>query len=86
MKKWISVKDKYPVNHDYVLIVILEDGCYPQARQSYYSSVLKGWGDLNTQLECEYSEEEVSHWMPLPEPPDDRIVNRGQLVEHDSVW
>ena len=69
-QQWISVKDGLPASHEHVLITINKKGYKQFVRQSYYSAVLKTWGAIDERLKGEYSCEEVTHWMPLPSPPE----------------
>ena len=58
--KWIPLKERLPSNGDFVLVA--------DSRENYVNCFMfdRGWW---------YSEgyrismEEVTHWMPLPEPP-----------------
>ena len=72
---WISVKDKLPenignylcyTNDDLIVVCHISANCWwsliPNAR--YY-------GDMGEKivLKSKSTEREVTHWMPLPEPP-----------------
>jgi hypothetical protein len=62
MSEWISVKDRLPANRTSVLV-----WC-PERRNKYTAY----WADGEwTHFAGFFSfvEEEVTHWMPLPEPP-----------------
>lgn len=64
--KWISVSDRLPEYEDEVLIWFhncpVEIGLYNQKNEFHEEDY---WT-------CkEYMEIDVSHWMPLPEPPKD---------------
>jgi hypothetical protein len=64
MAEWIDVNERLPestIEHG-ILIFIQNQGCKPYIRMGYY------WNDkfLNDGM-C--LENEVTHWMPLPEPP-----------------
>lgn len=71
--EWISVKDRLPENDkateksEFVLCFIPVDkinGGHFQ-RTLYYDATLKMW-KLNYKTPVAW---EVTHWMPLPEPP-----------------
>ena len=60
--EWISVKDRLPENKGrYLTYNNLE---YPYVWQAVYRYTEKGF--LNNELDSVIS---VTHWMPLPEPP-----------------
>lgn len=63
---WISVKDKLPEDDKLVLVYLT----------SNYFDLLKRekdclWHDSYGALEC--SDASITHWMPLPEPPEDGV-------------
>lgn len=61
VQEWISVKDKLPENVKEGLLIALRWG-----------AVDIGWcedGRWGSQFVDEYEDGEVTHWMPLPEPP-----------------
>jgi len=62
MSEWISVKDKLPKPSTEVLIFI-----YDILALGYMESDGEWWNDAD---EKEHSES-VTHWMPLPEPPEE---------------
>lgn len=62
--KWISVKDRLPKNEQDVL-AYLNDGEETRiAPCNYYNGV---WFD--SVMNCVVVLQNVTHWMPLPEPP-----------------
>lgn len=80
--KWISVKDELPPLNEYVLLFAQDlhhpDRCClcginpnifvsirkaAEWENSYESAHGNGW--------IPYEENEITHWMPLPEPPND---------------
>ena len=77
--KWISVKDRLPDNEAYVLAVIpykfmvdtmLEIGGSTIITLLYFDgSDGKYWFNDQTGEEPDYKT--ITHWMPLPEPPED---------------
>ena len=74
VQEWISVKDRLPDNkeHDWVLAQVVEDNGfmhiprvmeYRQAKNDWFEETY-GWLSEHNGL---FS---VTHWMPLPEPPE----------------
>lgn len=70
---WISVKDRLPNPGEFVLIYTAHDPDCSEFTQFEVASHNKyGWvaqGDYNPIPE-------VTHWMPLPEPPEENNVRR----------
>ena len=65
MNEWISVKDRLPKNDSGTVFVYGPWGiaeCFALAR--WYN------GEWN-ELDSGYTLHDVSHWMPLPEPPEE---------------
>lgn len=63
--KWISVKDKMPEEDQHVLITDGED-------------VVEGWLDTCSDKDVwyysdYYQKQDITHWMPLPKPPNTNI-------------
>lgn len=54
--QWISVKERHPHNGDYVLVY-----CNYIAKISMAVALLDYWEKWG-----------VTHWMPLPKPPEDK--------------
>lgn len=66
MPQWISVEDRLPEKREEVLIYLPEyDSVETASLFTIPSLNLKEW----TQDEDAFVFDEVSHWMPLPEPP-----------------
>lgn len=76
VQKWISVDDRLPIEEakaheqewpgEYCeFLVMIEKGSLPTTL--YYDLEENEWFRINTALERETYE--VTHWMPLPEPP-----------------
>ena len=61
-EEWISVKDRLPKVKDDVLIY-----------DSHHRNIYKAWyiGDIDVWFSNEYLPQfiNITHWMPLPEPP-----------------
>ena len=67
MPQWISVEDKWPQNGEWIL-AYLSDG--NMISGSYYDA-------MGFALDYHYEGQgEITHWMPLPEPPDKRYQCR----------
>lgn len=64
MNDWISVNDKMPDDETVVLVFAPEDKSEP-VWLGYFVSELNVWSDPTGA----YIDEEITHWMPLPEPP-----------------
>ncbi|GAG11897.1 unnamed protein product [marine sediment metagenome] len=65
---WISVKDKLPEDCKNVLCYIKDIECKFYGEGYYYESI-KHWYLRKTRTNGNY---EVTHWMPLPEPPKEK--------------
>lgn len=66
MSEWISVKDRLPESITRRCLIASDDGNFVHPRIALYNSVEEIWvyviiGKLVTS--------DVTHWMPLPEPP-----------------
>ena len=81
MSKWIDVKDRLPEPETDVLVVCNQNGyvfvcpAIDEESDDYY--IPEGWWEnrkfnpddvYNNLIDCA-----VTHWMPLPEPPKERI-------------
>lgn len=69
MSEWISVKDRLPKIGVEVLIFDADSSndfhdVWSLARDEEYDDI--GWNDKNGDW---YYLDDVTHWMPLPEPP-----------------
>jgi hypothetical protein len=66
--EWISVEDKMPEPDR---LVIVKGGV----------AVFRKWGVWITMTGRDSGKPiqwDVTHWMPLPEPPEDRWINQGE--------
>lgn len=61
--QWIPVTEKLPVEYVSVLVYIPSDYPLPQAKEAYLAN-----GVWVTKM-CIYREKDITHWMPIPEPP-----------------
>ncbi len=69
--EWINVKDKLPTHGVFVLITL--------AKREYYFKYIRiaqrfenSWFNESGQ-NCIVGKVDVTHWMPLPEPPTENI-------------
>lgn len=61
VRGWISVKDKMPEYGRYLVTVVRDDGAVAVHTATYND--LGWWMHSNAG--------EITHWMPLPEPPEE---------------
>ena len=68
--EWISVEDRLPEVDRYVLIKAPSGytGLPYRYSEAKYNPDYKGWTDVANDRITD-SGEDVTHWMPLPEPP-----------------
>jgi len=80
MNEWISVKDKLPEPKEYVLLWLpsVGTGCTAigcrdtpigTKNSDYYADSNTDW----YARQYRYRDYEVTHWMPLPEPPNGNL-------------
>ncbi len=84
MDDWISVKDKWPQAYDYVLVYAGDGAPCPMGIARYDDN---NWQPLDSfigacfgDVSFEYDSEDITHWMPLPSPPN-HIVHSDKKVE-----
>tara|TARA_R110000803_G_scaffold210685_3_gene283197 strand:- start:1800 stop:2033 length:234 start_codon:yes stop_codon:yes gene_type:complete len=65
--EWISVEDRLPEKDDFYLILKDED----DIKVWYFIRRSDGiyWNSRHTEKHWLLSNDPVTHWMPLPEPP-----------------
>ena len=76
--KWISVKQVLPEHWKPVLCYLHIDGKFKcrvgqWARHKPDGEFPDEWVGLLTRDEKLYSKSEVTHWMPLPDPPEEEL-------------
>ena len=79
LNNWIKIEQKLPGKNDIVLAICLKDineYSYPfRAEEAMYIAFYsngKWWDEKWPEVEKEDNIiEDVTHWMPLPEPPPD---------------
>lgn len=65
-QQWISVRERLPEHGAYILTYHKpEQGCCDGRQAVYYNSEY-GFGDVH---DCSPEQPQVTHWMPLPAPP-----------------
>ena len=76
--KWISVKDRMPPQNECWVLVYADGamGC-----MAYHNGKWKDWSNATTP---NINVDDITHWMPLPEPPVDTCVCcGGKIPNHD---
>ena len=75
MTEWISVKDKLPNDGDVVMIqyrtpyeLLITTAVYHAFRQVLFWSIISPNSMLGS---GEVVHDYITHWMPLPKPPED---------------
>lgn len=63
MPEWISVKDRLPRNNG--MYIVCNNGFVIPAEYATYALGKRSWFGEFSELH------KVSHWMPLPEPPEE---------------
>ena len=68
--QWISCKDKMPEDNISVLFCYVSENGVKSVHYGYHQT-LKGLGSSWAKPSggWEYSDEDVTHWQPIPEPP-----------------
>lgn len=69
MNKWISVKDEVPAEETLVLSMYQNEHIIIQIIYSVDYQYPTIWVDENHS--AEYDFDDITHWMPLPEPPNE---------------
>ena len=64
VQEWISVEDRLPENDQWVLC-FMKDKCFGTFSVFQWNYIDWQWNDGNEW----FDEKEVTHWMPLPQPP-----------------
>lgn len=70
INQWISCKDKMPEDNTSVLFVCVSENGVKSVHYGYHttiSGIYCGWS--KTSGGWQYSDEDVTHWQPLPKPP-----------------
>lgn len=75
MNIWISVNDKLPPDNEFVLVYV-----YGQIKVYFYAVSDDGqerchwWEDEGGSFHSDIADDDVTHWMPLPQPPTRRMA------------
>lgn len=69
MPGWIKVEDQLPENYEQVLCWYLSSNDEYYYTIGCYSHKYKMWDTDIDGNECAYGCKCVTHWMPLPKPP-----------------
>ena len=70
--KWIALQDKFPESYEGVLVT---DGVVVTAAELTKSFGWTGHEFGGYEWEWDFNEEEITHWMPLPELPKGEQIN-----------
>ena len=65
VQEWISVKNRLPEN-DQVVLCFMKDKAFGTFRVFQWNYIDWQWNDGNEW----FDEKDVTHWMPLPQPPE----------------
>ena len=69
--QWISVKDRLPDNTDKVLIYATwNDYSISEICSAWYGGINGKWYAI-APVPDEFDDAVITHWMPLPEPPEE---------------
>jgi hypothetical protein len=66
VSKWISINDELPPFHKQILFYVNDQ--LPIMKGSFYRNSHK-FKTYEKYTEAAFYKEDVTHWMPLPEPP-----------------
>lgn len=75
MSEWISVKDRLPEKSQEVIVFCRTPGLNDFVNTVYYSAKFQefNWCDfMGDPPKSEKGYRDVTHWMPLPEPPEEK--------------
>lgn len=64
MGEWISVKDRLPEQFVSVIVYMPNEKPFPTVHEGYLADNGKWYS-----AHCMRGIKEITHWMPLPEPP-----------------
>lgn len=82
MSKWISVKDELPDSFKIVLYLSSCKYCHSKNKvigMGFYTRMNKEWFECSSQFQengCKQISAKVTHWMLLPELPEEQINER----------
>ena len=64
-RRWIPVTERLPQNYISVLVYLPGERPLPTVHEAY----IGGDGEWHSSVVYGVENEDVTHWMPLPEPP-----------------
>jgi len=71
MNEWISIEDRLP--EDDVRVLLMTEKGFSVGAADHHDNVGVSWRIGNSMIAWDYEynldDLEVTHWMPLPEPP-----------------
>ena len=70
--EWISIKDRLPEDNQWIVFCV--SGC-DESLCGCYDSVFKKEFFVGLVSKDSYSMDNITHWIPLPEPPETRMHN-----------
>jgi hypothetical protein len=74
--EWVNVKDRLPEDSQNIIFYLSSAN---DVMSGYYDALLKEFTILNG--EWGWSTADISHWMPLPEPPEDETNSEFDRYE-----
>ncbi len=78
MTEWISVKDRLPKRETEVLGYFKHGKIYVVAQCSWRDNICNEWHFSPASYDPDSAEfEELTHWMPLPNPPENKEIYIG---------
>jgi hypothetical protein len=72
--EWISIKDKLPEKKRTAFLIVGEYGRGPHTSIAIWSD--EGWEVDRDDRLCGLYPNFITHWMPLPEPPEPKPTNK----------
>jgi hypothetical protein len=83
MSKWISANNQLPKPGDYsVLAYFSKIGSIDMVHaEDYFADITNGIKDGKQQYTKWYISQGVTHWMPLPEPPENWEIEKEKKLE-----
>ena len=73
--KWISVKERFPLDTNDVLVFEKSTGMYVAYRSNCkwyaFTDGFEAYNDDGSAIIEIFNAHNITHWMPLPEPPEE---------------
>ena len=71
--KWISVKDRLPEDYEEALMLVYSPFVWRGLIYSgFHHSEIPQWTTADMTVYKDYKYNRVTHWMPLPKPPEEQ--------------